>query len=604
MRPMAAGTKTGKAYVEIDASTKGFAPKVIQLIRSELRKAEPAARAGGRAIGREIADGIVQGMRRRMGWMVAEIRTILRAVESGATIHVDVEVDATTITRARSQVDNMGRDIETSLRRMGGRYLGPLIGSIGAVLSGTFPKIATFLGSLKTVMGGAIGNATGLAMKIYMIYAALLTVTGAFNAVGREVLNLTGLIGLIPGALAVTAAIAAPLMLSLRGVGDAMTAVWSGDKKKTDAALKGLSSSAKEVVLELGKTKTFVTNMIKSVQEGMFAPLKGVFSNIMFSIGNTVTVGMTKVSTALGMFFRTVGDKIATPQFSLFLDKLFTTASNLINVLSGPALNLFLAFQNMANASLPIIDQLGTISAGLIQKFADWINKKVDSGEFAKWIDDGLVTLRELKNLIGEVGLLLSALFDEANQDGESFIVSITNLIIKMREFAESKEGEYALKGIAAAANIAMYAILGVAYGIGVIIAALGSLVAAVKDALNWLHLIEGTEKHIKRRGEVLASSGVLNLAPRANGGIIDRPTAIYAGEAGREVVIPLTRPSRARQLADQSGLTGMLGGGGGGDTYVFYLGEEQVDARMVRVARNVNDTTARAATYRGLATA
>lgn len=601
---MAAGTKVGKAYVEIDASNKGFAAKAIQLIRSELKKAEPVARAGGRAIGKEIADGIVQGLRRRMGWMVAEIRTILRAVSAGATIHVDVELDEPTARRTAQSADNLGRDIETSLRRLGGRYLGPLLGSVGTALAAVFPKVATALGKLKSLMGSAIGNSIGLTMKIYMIYAALLTVTGAFNALGREVLNLTGLIGLVPGALAVTAAIAAPLMVSFMGIGDALSAIWSGDSKKTDAALKNLSDSAKSIVLEFGKAKGTIRGMMKNIQEALFQPLKGVFTSIMARIGSTVGGGMAKVANALGTFFRGIGDRINTPQFTIFLDKLFTTATNLVSVLSGPALNLLMAFQNMANASLPIIDQLGVLSGNLIQSFADWINKKVNSGEFAKWIDDGLVTLRELKNLVLELGKLLGALFDEANQDGESFIVSITNMIIKMREFAESKEGKYALDGIGTAAAVAMYAILGIATNIGIVIAALGSLVAAVKDALEWLHLIDSSkEKIMKRRGEIIAESGVINLAPRANGGIINRPTAIYAGEAGREVVIPLTRPDRARQLAQESGLTNMIGGSGG-DTYVFYLGEEQIDARMVKVARNVNDTTARTATYRGLAAA
>jgi hypothetical protein len=45
-----------------------------------------------------------------------------------------------------------------------------------------------------------------------------------------------------------------------------------------------------------------------------------------------------------------------------------------------------------------------------------------------------------------------------------------------------------------------------------------------------------------------------------AAGGIFSRATAAVIGEAGREVVIPLTRPTRARQLAEESGLLNVLG--------------------------------------------
>lgn len=57
------------------------------------------------------------------------------------------------------------------------------------------------------------------------------------------------------------------------------------------------------------------------------------------------------------------------------------------------------------------------------------------------------------------------------------------------------------------------------------------------------------------------------DFTPFANGTIATKPTIGLFGEAGPEAVIPLSRPARARQLADESGLTSMLGGGGG-DTY------------------------------------
>ncbi|MFJ8852375.1 hypothetical protein [Streptomyces sp. NPDC102437] len=53
--------------------------------------------------------------------------------------------------------------------------------------------------------------------------------------------------------------------------------------------------------------------------------------------------------------------------------------------------------------------------------------------------------------------------------------------------------------------------------------------------------------------------SSVRGLLPFANGGIVTGPTPALIGEAGTEVVIPLTRPARARQLAEQSGLVDLL---------------------------------------------
>lgn len=55
--------------------------------------------------------------------------------------------------------------------------------------------------------------------------------------------------------------------------------------------------------------------------------------------------------------------------------------------------------------------------------------------------------------------------------------------------------------------------------------------------------------------------AGVRKFIPfLANGAIVDSPMLSVLGEAGREVVIPLTRPQRARQLAEESGLLDIIG--------------------------------------------
>jgi TP901 family phage tail tape measure protein len=59
-----------------------------------------------------------------------------------------------------------------------------------------------------------------------------------------------------------------------------------------------------------------------------------------------------------------------------------------------------------------------------------------------------------------------------------------------------------------------------------------------------------------------------LNRSPHwyAGGGIFDKATTIGVGEAGREVVIPLTNPTRALQLAKASGLFSVLNTAMGGN--------------------------------------
>lgn len=71
------------------------------------------------------------------------------------------------------------------------------------------------------------------------------------------------------------------------------------------------------------------------------------------------------------------------------------------------------------------------------------------------------------------------------------------------------------------------------------------------------------------------------------DGGIVQTPTQAVIGEAGPEVVIPLTKPSRAAQLMQQSGLAGMLSAAA---TLVqVFIGNEQLDSRTVRIVEANN---------------
>lgn len=98
----------------------------------------------------------------------------------------------------------------------------------------------------------------------------------------------------------------------------------------------------------------------------------------------------------------------------------------------------------------------------------------------------------------------------------------------------------------------------------GALIDALGDLGGALKDAIYgafkvaWNAMVSALPKFsVKAFGVgIEISADFLKLA---QGGIIDRATAAIIGEAGKEVVIPLTRPARAVQLAQESGLDRIL---------------------------------------------
>jgi hypothetical protein len=90
-------------------------------------------------------------------------------------------------------------------------------------------------------------------------------------------------------------------------------------------------------------------------------------------------------------------------------------------------------------------------------------------------------------------------------------------------------------------------------------------IVSAVKGGIN--RIIDGINGGIADIDSKIPIS-LPRLPHFERGGIIDSPTVALVGEKGKkEVVLPLTDPQRTRELAQQSGLTKILGSGGAAPT-------------------------------------
>jgi hypothetical protein len=115
-------------------------------------------------------------------------------------------------------------------------------------------------------------------------------------------------------------------------------------------------------------------------------------------------------------------------------------------------------------------------------------------------------------------------------------------------------------------------------------------------DAAKRLHDMLELIKHLQRSFIAGGLAGVRNFA---DGGVLNFPETINAAESGPEVIIPLTKPARAAQLLAQTGLSSMLSGGGPSQVTVF-IGNEQLDSRMVRITERNNAMQALALSHGG----
>lgn len=93
----------------------------------------------------------------------------------------------------------------------------------------------------------------------------------------------------------------------------------------------------------------------------------------------------------------------------------------------------------------------------------------------------------------------------------------------------------------------------------------------AIETLIGWIESAIGfVDRLIERIGSIPGGGivgDVVGAIPGvgAEGGIFDRPTNMIIGEDGKEVLLPLTDPRRTLELAERSGLFGVLGQAMGG---------------------------------------
>jgi hypothetical protein len=558
---MPVSSRLGSATVDVEANTAAFGKGLSAKLRAALAGSEKEASKAGKRIGKEVADGIGNEILRQAPSIRRKINSMLRGLKVEAKIKVDLDVEA-----AGAKVGGLAKRIRGQFE---GEVFGPLKSSAN-MLQGIFGKFA------KT-------SKSGMAGALVMYEAALFTIAAladAFNAAGRELLNVVKLSAFLPAGLSVILATVAALKVGFSGVGEAISAVFERDPEKLNAALQKLTPSARSFVMEFQKALPILDQIKAKTQEALFRPLQGTITKIIKSIGPAVSTGLASVANSLGSLLASVGNVLANPSTQEFLKNLFNSTSGIITSLSGPVSDLIDSLVKAANTALPSLEKLaGGALGGMIQKLADWLNAAVSDGRFQEWLDSASRTLGDIKYVIEQLIGLFGVLFDDANLEGKSFLEIVGDLIKDFKDFAASNEGKYAMEGIAAAGKIAGAVLIGVAAVIVLITASIGSLIHAIKDALTWLGILE-KKKNAATAGSLI---GAVKLPGYASGEIVRTPQVANIAEDGPEVVIPLTRPGRARELARQSGLTDMLAPRGGNTTQIFYLGEEQIKARMIQ---------------------
>jgi len=197
---------------------------------------------------------------------------------------------------------------------------------------------------------------------------------------------------------------------------------------------------------------------------------------------------------------------------------------------------------------------VGSILSALPGQVGGFFRDAFASGK--AWVLDGVtVIVGYVSTLPGRIGGFLSglpgqigAIFRNAFASGKQWALDGVNTIVGYIAGLPGRIGAFAGQMFDAGARLGSRLLDGLRQ--------LGSFVSGLGRALL-NYVIDGINRGISSAWKL---PGAPPQIPRmAKGAIVDKATLALLGEAGREVVIPLTKPARAVQLAADSGLLDLL---------------------------------------------
>lgn len=298
--------------------------------------------------------------------------------------------------------------------------------------------------------GGAMGFLTGpVGLNTIALGAAGIpaATTAVVNLVGAiQQLSQAGLV--LPGIFASIAASAGTAVIGFKGMGDAVSALWeaaaSGDPKdleKATEALKDMAPAAVEVAKAVVGQRDAFIELRKSVQQNMFAGVATDLDNLANKQLPVVRRGLDLTSKAWNATIREVLRVGASNKVSGILDRIFGNTAEGQKRANAAIEPLVSAFGQLAAVGSDFIPRLADGLTNLANRFNNFITKADQTGDLARWIDEGFKAAANLGNSLLNIGKIITDLTKAAGGDG-GFLQWLNDATARLHEFLSSDEGQ------------------------------------------------------------------------------------------------------------------------------------------------------------------
>lgn len=574
----------GLVYADVAINASGTDRQMRAVFDKVSKDADDLTAKAGKSLGESLADNMADEIENRPTFRTRIMNAITRTFRRGrARVRVPIDVDP----------DINERDLSNTINRALRRG----ISGAGSVLSGLGEAIAGGLASIGSSVGNVGSKGPFAVITGALVISLIPALVGAVASLIAVLGPLVNILLLIPTLIPTVVASFVPLILVFQGLGTAIGAIMSGDKGQIKEALKGLSKSAQIVVKELIPFRNLLRDIKTLTQEAFFNELIGSFKQLLTILGPRFLSGFQVVARAFGIFTRDLIHAFTDPRVANFFSNVFILVDQIMKALGPSLYQLIVALGIFGDATIPYVEKAFKNIAGWVDSIAGWLRGIAEDGRLQHFMEEFSKAWDNLKRLASSGWSLVSAIVGGTQEEGraQGFFDNVIDIVNALTDFFKSDLGKYAIQGMITLAEALLFVIMAIIVAFGLMSAAVEGIRRGLSAVFEWIAgILEKAIQLLQKLGlisQILpsnaakgtivsnkATGGILaGAAAFAAGGLVTSPTLATLGEDyNREVVIPLTDPARARQLANMSGLSSMLDDNSG-TQIVFSQGSIQI---------------------------
>lgn len=235
-----------------------------------------------------------------------------------------------------------------------------------------------------------------------------------------------------------------------RRLADAQKGAGGAAANKFAEAMGQLSANGQALIKTLIDLKPKFDDLQKSVQNRLLAGIPDTIKDLATKWIPVLDQVLGDMAGNVNNFFKSFARGISTPQFMADFSFIMGSFGSWIERFGGTVERLVGAFGRLGRASIPFMEKLGDLFAGMLDNFSAWITELDESGELTEFMNSaarGLEKLWEIGGLVKDIfGEIIEIFFGPSKREAGGFLDNIKASLEGWKEWLSDPENQQKIR--------------------------------------------------------------------------------------------------------------------------------------------------------------